>query len=325
MENKSHALIAGIFTVVFTIATVAAVMWLNRDTQERTPFVLTTSGSIAGLNVQSAVKYRGMEVGKVEAIDFDEVKPGQILVKVGILPSTPITNATFAELGLQGLTGLAFIQLDADEKIKDVKRIESNPAAPARIAIRPSMFDRFSISGEDMLVKASTAMTQINKLLDDDKQKILTQTLVNLQEATSKIGQLTDQVQPAAKGLVALSGDGRRTLAKADEMMGSIGKLAVDINQKLGAVDRMAASAEQIGRSAEQTGRSAEQIGHAVNALEVRTLPRINTLADDASRSLRTLDKVTEKIGDEPASVLFGAPTPAPGPGEAGFVAPGAK
>jgi len=325
MENKSHALIAGIFTVLFTIATVAAVMWLNRDTQERTPYVLTTSGSIAGLNVQSAVKYRGMEVGKVEAIDFDEAKPGQILVRVGILPSTPVTNATFAELGLQGLTGLAFIQLDADEKIKDVKRIESNPHAPARIAIRPSMFDRFSISGEDMLVKASTAMTQINKLLDDDKQKILTQTLVNLQEATMKIGQLTDQVQPAAKGLVALSVDGRRTLSRADEMMGSIGKLAGDINQKLGAVDRLAASAEQIGRGVEQTGRSAEQIGHAVNAVEVRTLPRVNMLVDDASRSLRTLDKVTEKIGDEPASVLFGAPVPAPGPGEAGFAAPGAK
>ncbi len=325
MENKSHALIAGIFTVIFTIATVAAVMWLNRDTQERTPYVLTTSGSIAGLNVQSAVKYRGMEVGKVEAIEFDQNKPGQILVKVGILPSTPVTNATYAELGMQGLTGLAFVQLDADEKVKDVRRIESSPDAPARIAIRPSMFDRFSISGEDMLVKASTAMTQLNKLLDDDKQKIITQTMVNLQEATRKIGQLTDEVQPAAKGLVALSGDSRRTLGKADEMMGSIGKLAADINQKLGAIDRVAASAEQIGRSAEQAGRSAEQIGHAVNALEVRTLPRINTLVDDASRSLRTLDKVTEKIGDEPASVLFGAPAPAPGPGEAGFSAPASR
>ena len=53
--------------------------------------MLTTSGSIAGLNVQAAVKYRGMEVGKVEAIEFDTVKPGQILVRVGILPSTPIT------------------------------------------------------------------------------------------------------------------------------------------------------------------------------------------------------------------------------------------
>ena len=322
MENKSHALIAGVFTVLLTIAVVIAAMWLNRDTQERTPYVLTTSGSIAGLNVQAAVKYRGMTVGKVEAIEFDQAKPGQILVKVGIDPDTPVTNATFAELGLQGLTGLAFIQMDADEKIKEVKKLASSAANPVRIAIRPSMFDRFSVSGEDMVAKAALAMTQINKLLDDGNQQILKQTLVNLQQATKKIGQLTDEVQPAAKSITALAGDGRRTLARADGMMDNIGKLAVDINKKLDAVDKIAKSAEQIGQSAAQIGQSAERVSHTLTAAEAQTLPRLNTVLEDAARSLRTVDKVAEKIGDEPASVLFGAPPAVPGPGEPGFAAP---
>ncbi len=322
MENKSHALIAGVFTVLLTIAVVIAAMWLNRDTQERTPYVLTTSGSIAGLNVQAAVKYRGMTVGKVEAIQFDQAKPGQILVKVGIDPDTPVTNATFAELGLQGLTGLAFIQMDADEKIKEVKKLASSAANPVRIAIRPSMFDRFSVSGEDMVAKAALAMTQINKLLDDGNQQILKQTLVNLQQATKKIGQLTDEVQPAAKSVTALAGDGRRTLARADGMMDNIGKLAVDINKKLDTVDKIAKSAEQIGQSAAQIGQSAERVSHTLTAAEAQTLPRLNTVLEDAARSLRTVDKVAEKIGDEPASVLFGAPPAVPGPGEPGFAVP---
>ena len=322
MENKSHAFVAGIFTVLLTAAVVLTAMWLNRDTQERTPYVLTTSGSIAGLNVQAAVKYRGMEVGKVEAIEFDDKKPGQILVKVGILPTTPVTNATFAELGLQGLTGLAFIQLDADEKIKDVKKLESKASDPLRIAIRPSMFDRFSISGEDMIVKAATAMTQINKLLDDSNQAILKQTLVNLQDATQKIGQLTDEVQPAAKSITALAGDGRRTLSNADGMLGNISKLAVDINKKLDAVDGLAKSAAQIGQSAVQISQGVERVTQTVTSVEAQTIPRVNTLMEDAARSLRTMDKVSEKIGDEPASLLFGAPPSAPGPGEAGFAAP---
>ena len=322
MENKSHALIAGIFTVLLTAAVVLTAMWLNRDTQERTPYILTTSGSIAGLNVQAAVKYRGMEVGKVEAIEFDAKKPGQILVKVGILPSTPVTNATFAELGLQGLTGLAFIQLDADEKIKDVRKLESSASDPLRIAIRPSMFDRFSVSGEEMVVKAATAMTQINKLLDDSNQQIFKQTLVNLQDATKKIGQLTDEVQPAAKSITALAGDGRRTLGNADAMMDNISRFATDINKKLDAVDGLAKSAAQIGQSALQIGQSVERVTQTVTTVEAHTMPRVNTLLEDAARSLRTVDKVTEKIGDEPASVLFGAPPAAPGPGESGFVAP---
>ena len=318
MENKSHALIAGIFTVILTVAVMVAASWLNRDTTLRTPYVLTTSGSIAGLNVQAAVKYRGMEVGKVEGIVFDQEKPGQILVKVGIQPDTPVTNATFAELGLQGLTGLAFIQLDADEKIKDVKKLNSTSSAPVRIAIRPSLFDRISISGEDMVFKASSAMTQINKLLDDGNQKILTQTMVNLQDATKKIAQLADEVQPAAKGITALASGGQKSLGNADKMMADVGKLAVDLNKKLDQVDRIAHSAEQIGQSAERIGQTAAVV-------EVQTLPRVNALVEDASRGIRSADRMVEKIGDEPASVLFGAPPPQPGPGEPGFSAASTK
>ena len=49
MENRSHALAAGIFTLLLTLGIIAAAMWLNRDTQERTPYVLTTTGSVSSL------------------------------------------------------------------------------------------------------------------------------------------------------------------------------------------------------------------------------------------------------------------------------------
>jgi phospholipid/cholesterol/gamma-HCH transport system substrate-binding protein len=320
MENRSHALIAGIFTVLLSIGIVVAAMWLNRDTQERTPYVLTTTGSVAGLNPQAAVRYRGMEVGKVEQIEFDRDKPGQILVRIGVLPTTPITTATFAELGMQGLTGLAYIQLDVDEKAKGATLLESSASAPARLAIRPSMFDRFSISGEDLIVRASTAMNQVNKLLADDNQKTLIQTLTGLQGVSLKIGQLADEVKPAAAAVTALAGDGRRALAgvpavlkSADETLVTFGRLSTELSRKLEAVDRVAKSAEQVAQTAA--------------AFEAGTLPRLNTLMEDADRSVRTFDRVSERLGEEPTSVLFGPQPGRPGPGEAGFVAPsgGAK
>lgn len=327
MENRSHALIAGIFTVLLTLCIAVAALWLNRDTVERTPYLLVTTGSVAGLNPQAAVRYRGMEVGKVESIDFDRDKPGQILVKVGVLPSTPVTTATFAELGMQGLTGLAYVQLDVDEKVKDAKLIPSSAASPARLRIRPSMFDRFSVSGEDLMVRASTAMDQFNKLLDDDKQKLLIETLKNLQGVSAKIGQLADEVQPAAQGVAALTGAGRKTLSNADDMLVATARLANDLNRRLDVVDRMA-------RSVEQVARSAEQMALATAAVEAHTLPRLNTLLDDADRGarafdggMRNFDRAAERLADEPTSILFGPQPGRAGPGEPGFVAPagGAK
>lgn len=322
MENRSHALMAGIFTVLLSIAIIAAAMWLNRDTQERVPYVLTTSGTVAGLNPQAAVRYRGMEVGKVEAIEFDRDMPGRILVRIGVLPSTPINSATFAELGMQGLTGLAYVQLDTDPKVKNPQALQSSADKPARMTIRPSLFDRFSLSGEDLIVSAATAMNQVNKLLGDDNQKLLVQTLANLQGVSAKIGQLADEVKPVAGGVSALAADGRRAIAgvapmvrTADEALVSIGKLSSDIaklttdlGRRLEAIDRAA--------------KSAEQIGQAAATFENQSLPRLNALLDNADRGARTVERVTERLGDEPSSVLFGPQPARPGPGEPGFVAP---
>lgn len=322
MENRSHALAAGIFTVLLAIGIVIAAMWLNRDTQQRTPYVLTTTGSVAGLNPQAAVRYRGMEVGKVEAIEFDREQPGRILVKIGILPTTPVTTATFAELGMQGLTGLAYIQLDTDPKVKTPALLPSSAQAPARLAIRPSLFDRFSVSGEDLILSAATAMNQVNKLLDDGNQKILVQALASLQGVSTRVGQLADEVKPAAVAMSTLANDGRKVLAgippvlrTADETLVSFGKLSTELSRKLDVVDRAA-------RSAEQVGQGTEQIARSVAAIESQTVPRLNLLIDDADRGTRTIERVVERLGDEPTSVLFGAQAGRPGPGEPGFVAP---
>lgn len=315
MENRSHALLAGIFTVLLTVGIVAAAMWLNRDTQERLPYVLATSGTVAGLNPQAAVRYRGMEVGKVEAIEFDRENPGQILVRIGVLPTTPITTATFAELGMQGLTGLAYVQLDSDPKVRDAKLLPSSAQSPARLNIRPSMFDRFSISGEDLLVRASTAMDQVNKLLGDDNQKLLVQSLGSLQAVSLRVGQLADEVKPAADAVTALANDSRRTIAgvaplllRADETLLAFGKLSTELGRRLEVLDRAASSAEQVGQAA--------------GSFESQTLPRINILLDNADRSARTLERVTDRLGEEPTSVLFGPQPGRPGPGEPGFAAP---
>ena len=97
-------------------------------------------------------------------------------------------------------------------------------------------------------------------------------------------------------------------------MMNNIGRLAGDMNKKLDQVDRITNSADQIAQSAERISQTAATV-------EVQTLPRVNALVEDAARGIRSADRRVEKIGDEPASVIFGAQPAQPGPGEPGFSA----
>lgn len=322
MENRSHALVAGLFTVLLAIGIVAAAMWLNRDTEVRIPYVLTTTGSVAGLNPQAAVRYRGMQVGKVEGIEFDADEPGRILVKIGVLPATPITTATFAELGMQGLTGLAYVQLDTDPRVKSPALVASSADAPARLAIRPGLFDRFSNSGEDLLVRAATAMDQINKLLGDENQKLLMQALASLKTESTRLGQIAEEVKPAAAAFTRLAQDGSKVLADARPLIErtgaavtAAGTLSTGLTQRLGAID-------SAGRAAEQVGLGAQQMANSVAAIEGQVLPRLAQVLDSADRTARTVDRVAERLGDEPTSVLFGLQPARPGPGEPGFIAP---
>src|SRR5689334_6401478 len=111
MENRSHALWAGFFTIAMLCATVFAGIWLNRDKTVRTDYLIVTNKAISGLNPQASVRYKGLAVGRVDKIEFDPDVAGQIDIKISIDPDTPITKSTFATLGYQGVTGIAFVQL----------------------------------------------------------------------------------------------------------------------------------------------------------------------------------------------------------------------
>ena len=55
MENKAHAMAAGIFVVAITILLVGLAAWLTRDTGERDPYEISTRETITGLQEQAAV------------------------------------------------------------------------------------------------------------------------------------------------------------------------------------------------------------------------------------------------------------------------------
>ena len=65
MENKAHALAAGIFVLLVSAMLVAMAVWLTRDTGEHRVYEISSPEAVNGLQSQAAVRYRGVAVGKV--------------------------------------------------------------------------------------------------------------------------------------------------------------------------------------------------------------------------------------------------------------------
>lgn len=310
MENRSHALWAGFFTLALMCAAVFAAIWLNRDKTVRTDYQIVTTRAVSGLNPQAAVRYKGLAVGRVDRIDFDPSVPGQIQIDISIDPDTPVTQTTFATLGYQGVTGIAFVQLD-DDGDRPV-RIVAQEGKVARIPLRPGLFERIEQSSSKILANAELATDRLAQLLTPENRKTMIGAFASTTEATERWSKVADSLAPTVQALPGLVQQTRQSLASLQELSGSASQLshqltglASDLHDPNGALNR-----------------SLGGIAAISDNLQSDTLPKLSSLAGEAGESMRSFNQTMLELKEHPQNLLFGKPAAAPGPGEAGFAAP---
>jgi phospholipid/cholesterol/gamma-HCH transport system substrate-binding protein len=320
MENRSHALMTGFFTIALLIAAVLAGIWLNRDRVERLPYLIATTQSIPGLNPQAVVRYRGLEVGKVDAIDFDTKKPGQILIHLAIDEEAPITSTTYATLGYQGVTGIAYIQLDDEAAGGQVLKTSSERVA--MIPLRPGFMDQLEKRGLVILQKAESISTSLDKMMNEKNQQRMLATFDSVSKAADAYAAIPPKLDPMLERLPELTAKMEKSLANFDaaaasttRMTANYDKIATDLQGPNGTLARLNSTVERLGSSFEAV----------TSDLELQTLPHLTAMTDEARMSLRAVRKTANTFSERPQSILFGTPGHEPGPGEPGFSAPKSK
>lgn len=112
-RKKISKLAIGIFVTGGILIGVVAVIWLGASHffEGGSRYVTYFDESVQGLNPDSSVKYRGVDIGRVERI---RVAPDLKLIEVVMKINVSAENAehTYAQLKTAGLTGIVFIDLD---------------------------------------------------------------------------------------------------------------------------------------------------------------------------------------------------------------------
>ena len=324
MENKAHALAAGIFVALLSVLLLALASWLTRDTGERDIYEISTRETVTGMQPQAPVRYRGVDVGKVSSIGFDSKTAGNVLMRLEVDRAAPITADTFATLSFQGVTGLSFVQLD--DTGKPSPRLVPNDDRPPRIPLRPGLLAKLQEKGEKILDQVEQVTAKINQVLADPNQKRLAVALDNVGEAAASVSKLSTsmtalldaQFGPTRVNIPAFVKNANATLTsvrgssdEAKAAIAEIGNTARRLNAKDGPIDRLA--------------EGAEGLAHAADSFNAATLPRINRATEDTSRAVRQLGRAVTGINENPQSLIFGSGPARPGPGEPGFTPPGAS
>ena len=305
MENKSHALAAGIFTILFGIAAAIAIWWLGQTDASTRTYLLETRRNVNGLNVEASVRYRGIRAGKVEAIEPDAADPRKILVRINIDDRFKLTRGSTAELGYQGVTGLAYVQIDDNGSSGEA--LLGKDGEPPRIALRPTLFDTLDEKAGDIVNQISAASLRLSKLLDEKNVQNLSRTLENVALASDGLREMPAIMVSARE---ALSENNlrslRQILAHVEKTAGEGAPLAAEMREM---VKSMSALSQRFDQFAASTG----------DELTSATLPRANALMRELATSSRQLSRVLDGLESNPQMLLFGRGAALPGPGEAGF------
>lgn len=320
MEPKVNYVIVGLFMAVLGAAILAGVLWLGktdfRDAYDR--YHAFMRESVAGLSVNSTVKYRGVDVGRVKDIALNPENPEEVRLVLDIARGTPIKTDTIAVLETQGLTGLATLNLTGGSRDAPPLQATEGQEYPV-IKTGPSLFFRLDeaisrLLSEKGLTKLledlDTVARSVADLMDEENRARFKQTMKDLSEAAQTVAAHKTQLEHGLSGAAQTGESLARMAASLNEqiplLLGRVNKSALAI-QRL--TDELARTGKAVGSVVNETKPEIEQFSR-------QTLPELSLLVGELRRLTATLQRVASEIEREPNALLFGR-TPAPrGPGE---------
>jgi phospholipid/cholesterol/gamma-HCH transport system substrate-binding protein len=316
VESRAFALITGLFVLGLGACIIVWAHWLAKDPLARKPYRVVSGIPVSGLKKEAAVRYRGMEVGRVTSIGLDKRDKRGILIGIEVNEEIDITRGTYAQLGMEGITGIAYVHLLDDGK--DMALKTPGPDGTIDLVLRPSFLDSLSDGADGTVREVRELIASLHDLLNPDNRKRIGTTLASLEKISSQLEATTQRlpgfIDRNDTRLATLLGEGnqrnlRETLEQLNRTMAALPELVKEADILVRDARSLAAHVGKLSVEA-QTGAS---------SIREDTLPRVNSLAETVERSAQRVGRVAAELDRRPESLIWGRQPARPGPGEPGF------
>jgi len=291
MAKKTTNLITGIFVILGVIGGVVAIIWVGASSyfQKGTAYISYFDESVQGLQVDSAVKFRGVEVGLVESI---RVAPDNRLIGVVMKVNMrdDLQKNAVAQLKAAGITGIMFVELNLKRPGEpDLSPKIDFPSEYPIIASQPSEIQKL-VAGVNEIVEKfnqidakgiSDQLIATTKAMEDFiKGKQMTGILTRVEAAAGNLDRLTARADKVLADVRL-----EPVLAEARNALQGARILLATINDQVAAMKLPAtlADARKITRELESTSNNLRQ-------------------------SSETIEMLLQRIYDRPSDLLFGKP-----------------
>lgn len=300
MEREANYAAVGAFVLLVLLVGGLFVYWYS-DSREHKIFrryEIYFDGSVSGLERGAAVRYLGVGVGRVQQMHIDPRDAGRVQVIVDIDSSTPISDKTLAELQLQGVTGLLYIDLQQIRPNLPLPPVVPGIDYPVIRSAR-SRFDVFLARLPDVLASAGEVVDRAARALSDQNIVAITHALGNIDKASEGLPQTLREVSTLVAELRGATSDLAASAKGARKIVEESGPEVVASLQRVHVVaDNLANATDQIEKL----------IGD--NRQDVRSftrdgLPELERLLREGRAAAQELRELSSSLRENPSQLLY--------------------
>ena len=308
METRASYVLVGAFVLLMLAAAGLFVVWLGRYQAEETfaYYDIYFGESVAGLQVGGAVRYQGVEVGRVQDIRIDPNDIQRVKVRVRVDRGTPIRQDATATLELQGITGLVFVQIKAgsNEALMLPERAEEPiPVIPSQ----PSLTAQIIEGAPNLLAQATALMQQAQEILNADNRRAFSETLRNVRD-------LTEMIVDYSRRLDGLLANGHQLTSEAQQTIVEYRALATSLRTQVDglggdageALKKVQQAADGFARVSRHLDGMIEDNRQGVSDFSGTGLYEFTQLMIEARVLVESLTRVSQQLERDPARFLFG-------------------
>jgi phospholipid/cholesterol/gamma-HCH transport system substrate-binding protein len=308
METRAHHVIIGAFAIGIFALAMAFVLWLSKSSidQQFSYYDIVFNEAVTGLSKGGTVQYNGIKVGEVTQLSLAKDDPRKVIARIRLDADVPVRQDTRAKLGLQGVTGVAFIQLSGGSP--ESPALKPTPQNPVPIIpSEESALSKLLASGSDIITSANDLLIRANEVLSRENVDRISKTLANLEGVTDTVNSQRGDLSVALKQLSSATGELQHTLVTLNSM-------ATTTN------DLMKNNARQVLESTNRALESIDRVANATNSLIGDNRAAISEFSEQGLRqlgpaivelreTLRALKQVSDKLSDS-NSLLLGRDQP---------------
>lgn len=316
MEIRASYVLVGAVVLAILVGIAAFSVWLVKADGDRQValYEIAFAGSVSGLQKDGQVRYRGIPVGRVANIRIDPENVENVLVEVEIEQDTPIKQDTIANLEMQGVTGIAYVQLRGGTHASPALEPDADGEMP-RIASERSALERVFESTPDLLVRALALVDRIALIFDDRNREAIGSTLQDIAVVAETLAahsedlgvtlagtaEATHEIKNVAVELRQLTAELRQVTAKLDPRIDQVGD---DMGAALAEVrDAATATTDAAGRLDQMVGDLREPLGDFSST----GLYEFTHLVGESRELIAALTRITKEFERDPAGFLIGS------------------